>query len=464
MKVRMVGDDVSVPVLGGGMRRYVFLDNAASTPALLSVQETVNEFLRWYASVHRGTGFKSRLSTRAYDDAREIIMDFVGADPQVHTAIFGRNTTDAINKLAHRLEFNEGDVVLCSLSEHHSNDLPWRSRAKVIHFNSDRGGHLEFEDFRDKLRAYAGRVKLVAVTGASNVTGFLPDIHRYAEQAHLAGARILVDCAQLGAHRAIDMRPPDDPSCLDYISLSGHKMYAPFGTGVLVGRRDTFETGEPEYAGGGTVEFVTLDEVALSPPPARDEAGSPNVVGAVAFAAAVQELKKTGMDAVAEHERELTVYALEKMKDIKTINIYGDREPTTAGERLGVIPFNLEDISHALVAAILGMEYAVGVRNGCFCAHPLLLHLLNISEEQAARVRDDIMSGDRSTMPGLVRASFGIYNTREDVDVLIEALQAVEKGAYDRERYILDKASGEYSILNYNINIEDYFSLTTPTS
>ncbi|MFG0252345.1 MAG: aminotransferase class V-fold PLP-dependent enzyme, partial [Phycisphaerales bacterium JB038] len=221
----VVGQDLRAPVLAGGEQRYVFLDNAASTPTLRVVKDTVDAFTGWYASVHRGTGFKSRLATKAYDDARDILGAFVGADPEQHVVIFGRNTTDATNKLSYRLGFEPGDVVLCSLSEHHSNDLPWRSRATVVHFQSKRNGHLDRDDFEAKLRQHAGKVKLVAITGASNVTGHLPDIHWFARKAHEAGAQILVDGAQLGAHRAIRMKPLDDPEHLDYLTFSAHKMY-----------------------------------------------------------------------------------------------------------------------------------------------------------------------------------------------------------------------------------------------
>ena len=240
---RVVGEQQRVPVLDGTLRRYVNLDNAASTPALLEVKHTVDAFMHWNSSVHRGAGFKSRVATQAYEDARRIALEFVGADPATHVAIFGKNTTEAINKLAARLEFGADDVVLVSQLEHHSNDLPWRARARVEHVRADALGRLDEEHLDALLERFAGHVRIVAVTGGSNVTGHLPDIHRIAIKAHAAGAQIFVDAAQLAPHRAIDMRGLDDPAHLDYIAISAHKMYAPFGTGVLIGRRDTFERG-----------------------------------------------------------------------------------------------------------------------------------------------------------------------------------------------------------------------------
>jgi selenocysteine lyase/cysteine desulfurase len=232
-----------------------------------------------------------------------------------------KNTTDAINKLSYRLPLNKsnGDVVLVSLLEHHSNDLPWRAQARVEHIAADSLGRLDEADFDRLLALHIGRVKLVAITGASNVTGYVPDIHRLAEKAHEAGADILVDCAQLAPHRAIDMGPLADPAHLDYVALSAHKLYAPFGTGALIARRDTFEQGEPEYRGGGTIEYVGLDSVAWAEPPERDEAGSPNVVGAVALAAAIKALQAIGMETITRHEAELTAYTLKRLARLKAI-------------------------------------------------------------------------------------------------------------------------------------------------
>src|SRR5258708_7285637 len=256
---RIVGLDRRVPALDGSMLRYINLDNAASTPVLHEVLDTVNRFMDWYASVHRGTGFKSRVATQAYEDARAIVAQFVGANLREQVVIFGKNTTEAINKLSYRLPLVPDDVVLVSQLEHHSNDLPWRARARVEHIGVDAVGRLDAAHFDRLLQTHARRIKLGAVTGGANVTGYMCDIHSLAAKAPPAGAPSLVDCAQLAAHRGIDIGTLDDPTHLDYVTLSAHKMYAPFGTGALIGRRDTFEGGEPEYRGGRTIEVVSLD-------------------------------------------------------------------------------------------------------------------------------------------------------------------------------------------------------------
>jgi len=454
-----VGLDILCPMLNGSSRCYTNLDNAASTPAFKAVQQAVDDFLVYYSSVHRGTGFKSQLSTHAYEQARRIVMQFVGADPSVHTCIFGKNTTEAVNKLARRLPLENGrSIILTTGMEHHSNDLPWRAASQVIHVHLTPDGRLNEADFDDKLAQYGQQVALVTITGASNVTGFLNPIHRLAEKAHAAGALFMVDCAQLAPHRPIDMLSLDNPAHLDFIALSAHKIYAPFGSGALIGRKDVFEHGDPDMTGGGTVEIVTLDSVVWSEPPEREEAGSPNVVGAVAMAAAIQQLQTIGMAVVAQHEANLTRHALEGLRAIHGVKVFGDTDPARAIERLGVIPVQLENTNHFLAAAVLGYEYGIGVRSGCFCAHPYILHLLGLSAEQATDVRRRILANDRSEMPGLIRASIGLYNSIEEVDVLVEALTDISRGKY-KGKFIQDKATGEFSPVEWQPNYSQYFQL-----
>lgn len=455
---RFVGLDIPIPLLDGSSSRYINLDNAASTPPFVSVREAVVRFLDFYASVHRGTGFKSQLSTHAYEHARARTLAFVGADPRSHVCIFGKNATEAINKLARRLDLGPDDVVLTTEMEHHSNDLPFRRVAGVVHVGLLGDGQLDEADYDRRLAALRNSVRLVAVTGASNVSGCLNPIHRLAEKAHAAGAMILADCAQLAPHRRIDVLPLADPGHLDFVTFSAHKMYAPFGTGVLIGRRDVFEQGEPDMVGGGTVEIVTLDDVVWSGPPEREEAGSPNVVGAVALTAAIRELESIGMDVVAAHEQDLTGYALERLATVPRLRLLADPDPGRASDRLGVIPFEIQGLSHFLVAAVLAYEFGIGVRNGCFCAHPYVLRLLGIDKVRAAEVRANILAGDRREMPGLVRASFGLYNTREDIELLTEALWRIARGRY-RGHYHQDPKTGEYHPEGFSPDFASYFDL-----
>jgi selenocysteine lyase/cysteine desulfurase len=459
LRGNIVGIDREVPLLDGTSRIYAYLDNAASTPSFRQVRDTVDDLLEWYSSVHRGSGFKSVVSTRAYEQAHEIVGHFVGADPQADCVIFGKNTTEAINTLANVIDWQPGDVVITTLMEHHSNDLPWRNKARVVHVGVDALGRLDLDEMERRINEQSGKIRLVAVSGASNVTGFVQPMHQIAEMAHKAGALILVDAAQLAPHRAMDMGPHGSPQHLDFVALSGHKIYAPFGTGALVGSKAFFAGLPPDQRGGGTIEVVTVDEVHWAEPPERDEAGSPNVIGAVALAASLRVLGEVGMEAIAAHEKELTAYTLEKLARLKEVRVYGSPDPQVLEDRLGVISFAVEGLSHAKVAAILAFEGGIGVRNGCFCAHPYILNLLQVEGEVYRRFKDEVLQGDRRNLPGLVRASFGCYNTTAEVDHLVEMLERLIAGEYSGD-YVQERSTGSYFPRGYNPALLDgYFHL-----
>jgi selenocysteine lyase/cysteine desulfurase len=440
---RIVGVDEKLPLLNGELSGYINFDNAASTPPFREVLDAVLKFIPVYSNVHRGTGYKSRVSTAVYEQAHKTIARFVGADLNFNTVIFGKNTTEAVNKLSYRYPFRPDSVIVSTMMEHHSNDLPWRRRATVVRARVTEDGRLDEDHLEFLLEKYSGRVDLLTVSGASNVTGFVQPIHRLARKAHAQGAEILVDAAQLAPHQAIDMRPDADPEHLDYVALSAHKMYAPFGTGALIGRRDIFLMAPPEFPGGGTVELVTPDDVTWANLPDREEAGTPNVVGALAMAVAAETLMDTGMENVHRHEQQLTVYALAGLQSVPGITIYGGATAETVDDKIGVISFNLRGIDHALVAAILGYEGGIGVRNGCFCAQPYVMHLLKLTASEQAHWRKKFLAGDKSQRPGMVRVSFGAYNNEQEVDALVEMLHRITQGDYMGE-YRADKDTGEY--------------------
>jgi cysteine desulfurase / selenocysteine lyase len=459
---RIVGLENKLPLLDGRLVPYINLDNAASTPPLWDVLEAILRFLPYYSSVHRGRGLKSRISTAAYDEAHEIIGRFVGADMSSNTVIFGKNTTEAINKLAFRYPLRQDSVVLSTMMEHHSNDLPWRRHAQVVRAKVTSEGRLDEDDVDRLLAQYGGRIALLTVSGASNVTGFVQPIHDLARKAHAVGARILVDAAQLAPHRRIDIRPDSDPEHIDFVALSAHKMYAPFGAGALVGPREIFLRDAPEYQGGGTVELVTLEDVRWAGLPDREEAGSPNVVGAVAMAMAAQALMDAGMERLERHETSLTAHALERLRSLPEIIIYGEADPGRTQDRVGVISFNLGSRSHALVAAILGYEGGIGVRSGCFCAQPYVARLLWGSETERSRWPLELLDEDKSKKPGMVRISFGAYNSFDDVDALIEMLRRITRNEYQGQYYQIPD-SGDFAPAGYHDSIANYFSFSSPT-
>jgi cysteine desulfurase/selenocysteine lyase len=447
LRHQIVGHETCVPLLSGAMVPPINLDHAASTPALRAVQSTVDRLLGWYSSVHRGTGFASQVCTHAFEEARAVVGRFVGARAGQHVVLFGPNTTWALNKLARRIAFRPGEIVLCSELEHHANDLPWRQVAQVAYIRAGARGELDEEHAAYLLKQHAGRVRLVAVTGASNVTGHIPAIGRLAALAHAAGAEIAVDCAQLAPHRPIDLGDLSDPEHLDYVAFSGHKLYAPFGGGALVGRRATFAAGEPEAAGGGTVRRVTPDSIEWADAPARDEAGTPNLVGAVALAAAALEIQRIGFASITAHEAGLTAYALWRLAGIPGVRIYGDPEPARAHERLGVIPFAVEGADHRLAAAVLSYEHGVAVRSGAFCAHVYVQRLLDDSAADC---------GPQTKSAGLLRASIGLGTTREHIDALADGLAAVSRGSH--AAYQLD-AEGAFRPEGWQLHPAEFFSI-----
>ncbi|MEK7269640.1 MAG: aminotransferase class V-fold PLP-dependent enzyme [Planctomycetota bacterium] len=453
----IVGVDREVPDAFGRRVPYVNLDNAATTPPLLPVLDCSRRFYEWYASVHRGTGFKSLLSTHVYEKCREVVAAFVGADLQHHTLIFTPNATHALNKLASRFAGCPDGAIVTTTMEHHSNLLPWRRLGGRILYANIRAadGSLDLEDLESKIRSVSGRLRLVTVTAGSNVTGAMPPIRRIARLAHAHGALIAVDATQIVAHRPFSLGAPDDPARVDFAVFSGHKMYAPFGSGVLVGPRRFFEEGAPDAVGGGTANSVTLDEVLWAEPPEKEEAGTPNVPGAVALASAVRTLQAIGMESIAEHERALTRRALERLSKIPGLRLYGSLDPTLAEDRLGIISMTAAALDHAKLAAALGYEWGIGVRNGCFCAQPYVRILLNLSDEETKAIAERLAAGDHVTVPGFVRASFGVYNTEDEVDVLCEAVRKLLSDG-PRQRYVFDAVQGAFVPERPAFRIEDY--------
>jgi selenocysteine lyase/cysteine desulfurase len=455
LREEIIGIDTFVPTLDGTEKRYVFLDNAASTPTFRSVFRAMEEFMPWYSGVHRGTGYKSQVATELYDKARMIIGNFVGADMDENVVIFGKNTTEAANKLSNRLPLSGDDVIITTAMEHHSNDLPWRKHKKIIHISVDDDGFLRLDEFKKALSDYAGKVKLVAVSGASNITGICNPIHDIARWTHAAGAKIFVDAAQLAPHRTINILPNDEPEHIDFIAFSAHKLYAPFGIGVLIGDKEIFSQGIPDIVGGGTVKAVSLDEVHWDDAPHKEEAGSPNVPGVIALAKAITMLEEIGMETIADHELELLEYTFRKIQNVPKIILYGPTK--NLRNKVGTIPFNIAGMHNALVAAILSAEGAIGVRNGCFCAHPYVKRMLKITPEEDKRFTEEMIHGNKSNMPGMVRASLGCYSTEEDIDLFIDMLYRIVRKEFVGE-YIEDTCAGSFSAQGFSIDTDHCFS------
>ncbi|KAB1901940.1 aminotransferase class V-fold PLP-dependent enzyme, partial [Micromonospora sp. AMSO31t] len=386
-----------------GVPGEINLDHAASAPCARAAADAVAELLPWYASVHRGAGALSRRCTLAYERARQTVGDFLAARPDDHV-IFTRNTTDALNLLARALP--AGTTVVTFAGEHHANLLPWpRGSVRLPVPDGPSGAVRSLDAALSELSrdARPGLPVLVAVTGASNVTGERWPVADLARVARRHGARILVDAAQLAPHAPVDLAALD----VDYLALSGHKLYAPFGTGVLVGRGDWLDAAPPYLAGGGATSHVgaATHEVRWATGPARHEAGTPNLLGAVALAAVCAALADADRDALHAREQALVgrlragIAALPHVVELRT---FGPDAP-----RVGIVSFVVAGRDSAEVAAHLATAHRIGVRDGLFCAHPLARRLLT---EAATR------SGRRDLPPTALRASLGLGTTSSDVD------------------------------------------------
>jgi selenocysteine lyase/cysteine desulfurase len=388
----------AVPLVTGGLVEYAQLDHAASTPALESVVRAVETATRTYSSVHRGTGWLSRVTSAHYEAAREEVARFVGARED-DVVVLTRTTTDATNLLARALP--EGTPVLVFASEHHASLLPWPAadthRLSVPASPEEALGRLESV----LVGLGDGPAPLVVVTGASNVTGELWPVEQVVEVARRYGARVLLDAAQLVAHRRVDLAAVG----ADWVAFSGHKLHAPFGSGALVGRRDWLDAADPYLAGGGASAAVSEAGTTWTTGAARHEGGSPNVLGAVALAAACASVRRHRA-AIEEHEERLATRLLEGLRGIpgvRTHSTFGDDH-----DRVPVVAFTVDGLDSHLVAAALSAEHGIGVRAGKFCAHLLVDALLS-------------REGD-SGHTTAVRASAGLATTDEHVDRLVAAV------------------------------------------
>ncbi|MEV8209459.1 aminotransferase class V-fold PLP-dependent enzyme [Streptomyces sp. NPDC079189] len=421
----VLGKDVTVPLVTGGEVTYAALDYAASAPALQRVWDDVAAYAPYYGSVHRGAGYLSQLSTDLFENSREAVAEFLGcrAEDQV---IFTRSTTDSLNLLAAAVPAD--CQVFVYETEHHASLLPWRD-ARVTYLNAPRTPAQAVETLEQALadRDPHGPA-LVCVTGASNVTGELWPVKELAAAAHAHGARIVLDAAQLAPHHPVDIDELD----VDWVAFSGHKLYAPFGSGVLAGRADWLQDAEPYLAGGGASRKVARRtdggvDVEWHSTAARHEAGSPNVIGVYSIASACKALTEAGFDRLVAREQQLVTRVREGLAEVpqvKVLSLFGADAP-----RVGVISFVVEGWNSSHFAAALSAEYGIGVRDGLFCAHPLVRTLLGSDPQDPGECgAPEAEPGERSL--NAIRVSFGAGTPDEHIERFVRAVkELVSEGA-----------------------------------
>jgi cysteine desulfurase/selenocysteine lyase len=400
------------PILGRRVhgKELVYLDNAATSQKPESVLQAMDEYYRRYnANIHRGVHTLAEEATAAYEGARRKVGRFINASSP-REVVFVRNTTEAINLVAcswGRAFVGEGDVVVLSVMEHHSNLVPWQllaqaTGAQLEFIGLDGEGRLVLEDLDRLLSEFGSRVKLVAVSGMSNVLGTINPVAAVAERAHAAGSLLLVDGAQSVPHLPADVRAIG----ADFVAFSGHKMLGPTGIGVLWARKEILQAMPPFQGGGDMIKSVHLRESEWNEIPHKFEAGTPNVAHAIGLGAAVEYLAGLGMKNVQHHEQVMAAYALERLGPVPNLRIYGP----PASERGGVVTFNLIRDGELLIhphdlASILDRE-GIAIRAGHHCAQPLMEHY---------------------GVPATARASFYVYNTEREVDKLVDALLKAQR-------------------------------------
>lgn len=412
--------DRLVRTIDGIDRPLVYLDHAATTHPPATVVDAYARFLqRDYANVHRATYALARAATDRFDRAFATCAEFVGGNLADGCVVFTSNTTHGCDLVAHCVSHLPGKTMVTDL-EHHSNDLPHRKRGDVVRARLTKEGRLDLDHVRELLRRE--RIRLLSVCGAANVTGWMPPLRELSRLAHEHGALFAVDAAQLVAHVPIDVRPTDEAEGIDFLMTAGHKAYAPFGIGFVYARRGLLDAAPPHVPGGGTASTVSETDAAYLTSPDRHQGGTPNIAGAIAFAEMLRYLAAIGMTRVREHELALMRPAWSALQALGDVTLYG---PDALEERVGILTFNVAGVNDMLAAAVLGEEFAVAVRNGRFCAH---VHAANLLRNQGGHTP----AGDAP--PSAVRASFGLFNDRTDVDRLLEGIECLRrrswKGSY----------------------------------
>ncbi len=431
IKDAFIGLETRYPLADGKQQVRRYLDSSATTLMMQPALECATAYLQHYANTHTTVHTSAKITSSVMQWAHDRIVTFLNADPMHYTSILaGSGTTAATNRIASGMAAlrPDRDVVLVSMMEHHSNDLPHRQHAGHVEhipleMEGTYAGEIDLQALAGLLEKYRGRVNYVAVTAVSNVTGIINPIARIAELAHRYDVYLLVDGAQMVAHMPVYLERDD----VDLFVFSGHKIYAPGSPGVLVGKQSLLSKLEPHQLGGGMVSLVTpygyqLEESLA----AREEAGTPNIFGTVILASVLEALDQVGMETLFQQEQKLVKLAIQELTDCPDLKIYGDTHST---RRVGSIAFNILGMDHGLVAAILNDYYGIAVRNECFCAHPYVKEMLKEElfslDIEAASDEEELFLVNLKR--GMVRASFGLYTTADDITALGEALRDIVK-------------------------------------
>lgn len=453
-----IGLETKYQLACGARTTRRFLDSAASTLMMRAAHRASTTYLEHYSNTHSFTHFSARVSTELYAWAHHRMLNFLSADQDQYTCVFtGSGSTAGFNRIARVFSQLRGarDTVLVSLMEHHSNDLPHRKHnANVISIpcqgEGRNLGQIDLIALRELLQAHRERLSYVAVTAASNVTGIINPVGEIAAMVHEYDAYLVVDGSQLAAHEAVNIGRNANPAeNIDVFIFSGHKVYAPGSPGVMIARRELLQDLEPAEVGGGMVDRVALEDYQVCDAlPDREEAGTPNIVGAIKLAAAIEVLDRIGMDAISAHEARLTRKLIGRLQAIPGIRLYGntdlDRVPRTP-----TVVLNVDGIEHALLAAILNDYFNIAVRNECFCAQPYVREMIREELWDLDIDDENYLEAEVAAKLGMVRVSLALYSREEDVDAFVAALKRIVRDCdFFRAQYRKDR-SGVYRHIEF---------------
>ena len=448
IKNQFIGLKTQYPTVDGVVCQRTYLDTSATSLMLKPALDVVTAFLKHNANTHSSVHYSATIASQSLSWSRSIIADFLGISQDDYSVIFiGNGSTAAINravKIFSQIYLPEKNIALVSKMEHHSNDLPHRSHMdKILHFDcklyEDQIGAVSLEDLDRKLHKEKNKVAYVGVTAASNVTGVINPICDIAEITDRYGVSLLVDATQYLVHSPVDKELNSlANSKIDAFVFSGHKAYAPMSPGVLVIKKSLLKKSTPEEFGGGIVKEVFLtSHKYVEDCTEREHAGTINVPGSVLLASSLIFLKKIGMQYIFETEKQLISYTISKISHVKNSIIYADND-TKRTPRVGAVAFNIKGIPHGLVAAILNDYFNITVRNDCFCAHPYVRELLlpELMDIDLTGIDEADEIEYVKQFSGMVRISFGIYSSFEDIDKLYEALNKIaENYTFYKECY-----------------------------
>ena len=465
-KPNFIGLDTQYQTAQGEMLRRIHMDGAASPLASQIAFETLQKTLPHYSNTHSYVHASAHISTKALEWANKTALDFVGAQPNDYAAIYaGSGSTAAINRVARGLSAlrPEKKIVLVSAMEHHANDLPHRLHDnRVIYIpltgeGKDQGA-IDLSALESLLKEHKDQVNYVAASHVSNVTGIVNPIPEMAKLTHKYGALLLIDGAQAVAHLPIQLSQNDESNEADFYIFSGHKLYTPSSPGVLIAKKIIISQMTGQDLGGGSVSDVSYFDYQMQPQfPDREQSGTPNILGAIALGAVMQQLQHYGREKIYQHNQQLLSSLITSLSEIDSIEIYG------AGDcqRVGAIALNHSEIDHGLLAAILNDYYAIAVRNECFCAHPYVSSMLKESlwELSLDNIPEEQQQYYINRKRGMIRVSISLYNTQSDINYLIESLNEIITNISDFKLHYEVQPDGSYKHKTYSLKWQDYLPI-----